>query len=296
MTSGSSRWGAPAAASANLEENSPKTRCWLRRSTSPNVAASQNTVVPPLPSRTSQSVGQARTARASPSRTAPTTGPAPAPGGGSCPGSLRPAAASAATASGRTFEGPDPKRPSRGQQARTGIGSLPGAPRSCATLCQHRGHRAARISDRIRPSPNRPRWPSTPRPRRSRPPVRTSSASAPASPTSRHRRTSSRPPCRRARDPRLNHRYTPAGGLPELREAIAAKTKRDCGFDVHRRPGARHQRRQARRLQRLRRAGRPGRRGDPAPRRTGRPTPRPSGSGRWRAGGGPDRRADRASG
>jgi aspartate aminotransferase len=32
------------------------------------------------------------------------------------------------------------------------------------------------------------------------------------------------------RDPR-NHRYTPAGGLPELREAIAVKTKRDSGYD-----------------------------------------------------------------
>jgi aspartate aminotransferase len=32
-------------------------------------------------------------------------------------------------------------------------------------------------------------------------------------------------------DPR-NHRYTPAGGLPELKEAIAAKTKRDSGYDV----------------------------------------------------------------
>ena len=32
-------------------------------------------------------------------------------------------------------------------------------------------------------------------------------------------------------DPR-NHRYTPAGGLPELREAIAAKTARDSGVDV----------------------------------------------------------------
>ena len=29
-----------------------------------------------------------------------------------------------------------------------------------------------------------------------------------------------------------NHRYTPAGGLPELREAIAVKTKRDSGYDV----------------------------------------------------------------
>ena len=32
-----------------------------------------------------------------------------------------------------------------------------------------------------------------------------------------------------ARDPR-NHRYTPAGGLPELKDAIAAKTMRDSGF------------------------------------------------------------------
>src|SRR5438094_10364792 len=30
-----------------------------------------------------------------------------------------------------------------------------------------------------------------------------------------------------------NHRYTPAGGLPELKSAIAAKTKRDSGYDVH---------------------------------------------------------------
>jgi aspartate aminotransferase len=34
-----------------------------------------------------------------------------------------------------------------------------------------------------------------------------------------------------ARDPK-NHRYTPAAGLPELREAIAAKTLRDSGLDV----------------------------------------------------------------
>jgi len=33
------------------------------------------------------------------------------------------------------------------------------------------------------------------------------------------------------RDPK-NHRYTPVPGLPELREAIAAKTGRDTGFDV----------------------------------------------------------------
>lgn len=32
-------------------------------------------------------------------------------------------------------------------------------------------------------------------------------------------------------DPK-NHRYTPAAGLPELREAIAAKTKRDSGYEI----------------------------------------------------------------
>ncbi|MBA2573567.1 MAG: pyridoxal phosphate-dependent aminotransferase [Nocardioidaceae bacterium] len=34
-----------------------------------------------------------------------------------------------------------------------------------------------------------------------------------------------------ARDPR-NHRYTPAGGLPDLKSAIADKTRRDSGYDV----------------------------------------------------------------
>jgi len=34
-----------------------------------------------------------------------------------------------------------------------------------------------------------------------------------------------------ARDPK-NHRYTPSQGLPEFREALAAKTKRDSGYEV----------------------------------------------------------------
>ncbi len=33
------------------------------------------------------------------------------------------------------------------------------------------------------------------------------------------------------RDP-ANHRYTPTGGIPALREAIAAKTRRDSGYEV----------------------------------------------------------------
>ena len=41
----------------------------------------------------------------------------PRPGGGRCRGSRGPAAASAATASGRTLEGPQPKRPSAGSRS-----------------------------------------------------------------------------------------------------------------------------------------------------------------------------------
>lgn len=53
MTVGSSRNGARWAHSANLDENSPNVRCWLLRSIRPKTAASQNTVVPPLPTMTS---------------------------------------------------------------------------------------------------------------------------------------------------------------------------------------------------------------------------------------------------
>ena len=53
MTVGSARNGAAAAALANLEENSPKLRCWLFSLISPKVAMSQNAVAPPLPSTTS---------------------------------------------------------------------------------------------------------------------------------------------------------------------------------------------------------------------------------------------------
>ena len=37
------------------------------------------------------------------------------------------------------------------------------------------------------------------------------------------------------RDPR-NHRYTPAGGLPELKQAIVEKTRRDSGYEVEAAP------------------------------------------------------------
>ena len=73
-------------------------------------------------------------------------------------------------------------------------------------------------------------------------------------------------------------------GLPELREAIAAKTARDSGLRRRAEPGPRHQRRQARRLQRLRHPARPGRRGAAA-RALLDHLPRADRPGRRRAGG-----------
>ena len=77
------------------------------------------------------------------------------------------------------------------------------------------------------------------------------------------------------RDPR-NHRYTPAGGLPELKQAIVDKTLRDSGYESSRprcwSPTAAS-----------RRSTRPSRRSSTRAtrcccrRRTGRPTRRPSG-------------------
>ena len=53
MTVGSSKNGASLDAAANLDENSPKTRCCDFVSIKPKVAISQNAVDPPLPIITS---------------------------------------------------------------------------------------------------------------------------------------------------------------------------------------------------------------------------------------------------
>ncbi len=50
---------------------------------------------------------------------------------------------------------------------------------------------------------------------------------------------SSRPQSLAARDPQ-NHHYTPAAGLPDLREAVAEKTLRDSGLAVAAFAGDRH--------------------------------------------------------
>ena len=104
----------------------------------------------------------------------------------------------------------------------------------------------------------------------------TSSASAPASPTSRRRAHIVEAAVAACRDPR-NHHYTPDAGP-------ARAAGRDRGQDRPRlratsstpQQVARHQRRQARGLQHVPGAARPRRRGARCPRRTGRPTPRRS--------------------
>ena len=82
-----------------------------------------------------------------------------------------------------------------------------------------------------RPCPRRPPWPSTPRPRSSRPRGPTSSGSAPASPTSPRPTTSSRRPWRPATT-RSTTTTRPPPGIAPLREAVAAKTARDSGYEV----------------------------------------------------------------
>src|SRR5699024_727186 len=111
-TLGSSRNGAAVTALANLLLNSPLTRCWLRWLTSPNVAASKNAVDPPTPRTTSYPSGTANNS-ARPSCTLPTSF---LTGGWRCdvPMSVVPVLASASSASERTLDGPEPKRPSPG--------------------------------------------------------------------------------------------------------------------------------------------------------------------------------------
>ena len=97
-----------------------------------------------------------------------------------------------------------------------------------------------------------------------------------------------------ARQPAM-HRYTPAGGLPALKEAIVAKTARDSGLQVTAGEGAGHQRRQAGGLRGVRHDARPGRRGAAA-RAVLDDLPRGDPARRRRAGAGGRRRAERLPG
>ena len=112
IKTGSARNGAPAVTSANFEPNSPKARCSDRSRTSPYAAASQKAVAPPLPSTTSYPSGRENSA-ARPDRARCTRS---FTGAWRCdvPITVAPAEASEASASGRTLDGPQPNRPSRG--------------------------------------------------------------------------------------------------------------------------------------------------------------------------------------
>ena len=153
-TVGSPRNGASAAALANFAPNSPNEANWARSRIRPNVATSQNAVVPPLPITTSYPSGSwkssARPARrrATWSRTV------------FCrcevPRYLVPVRDSASTAAGRTLEGPLPKRPSAGlswsgirmvETSATMIKVLPGEVAACGRLAER--HPPTRMGCRL---------------------------------------------------------------------------------------------------------------------------------------------------
>ena len=94
-------------------------------------------------------------------------------------------------------------------------------------VCQRHIHASPRACPQ---SPNRPPWRSTPRPRRSRRrrPVIGFGAGEPDFPTPGYIVEAAQRACA---EPRF-HKYTPAAGLPELRQAVADKTARDSGFAV----------------------------------------------------------------
>ena len=105
----------PAAAAANLAENSPKLAWALRRPIKRATATSQNRVEPPLPSTTSYPSGRSNSSPVRPSDLADQPPDRCLSVRGAQQG--RPVAASASRASGRTLAGPEPKRPSPGSRS-----------------------------------------------------------------------------------------------------------------------------------------------------------------------------------
>ena len=213
------------------------------RSTSPNVATSQNTVEPPLPSTISQPSGRPNS-DVRPLRTSPTRF---LTGAWRCdvPSTVREAAATASICSARTFDGPQPKRPSAGSSSRRDRQLARGVS----------GHSLSIAADRVRLRPTRPRSDV----KSGAAPMNRVSARLAAIAESATLAVDAKAKALQAAgedvigfgagepdfptpqaivdaavaacsDPR-NHKYTPAAGLPELREAIAVKTKRDSGFD-----------------------------------------------------------------
>src|SRR3954447_19270677 len=143
-------------------------------------------------------------------------------------------AASASTASWRIFEGPHPKRPSAGSRsagmAISGTGPL-------LTICHYRdrspkeGNPLPRISERVAAIAESATLAVDAKAKALKAagePVIGFGAGEPDFPTPAHIVEAAAEACR---DPK-NHKYSPIPGLPELREAIAAKTLRDSGYQV----------------------------------------------------------------
>src|SRR5215217_3419152 len=144
------------------------------------------------------------------------------------------AAARASTASWRTLDGPLPKRPSPGRRSpgRTGVVSdmRPLYPRPTSHFPDG-GKPVPRISRRVAGIAESATLVIDAKAKALKAAgedVIGFGAGEPDFPTPAHIVEAAIEACR---DPK-NHKYTPAGGLPELREAIAAKTKRDSGYDV----------------------------------------------------------------
>ena len=225
MTSGRARCGAGSAAAANFDENSPNTRCWLSLLDEPEGgdvpergACRRCRGRPP-----SRRAG--RTASRRPSRIRPTTcftgawrcevPSHDAAGGGQRGDRLGPHLGGAA-----------PEAAVAGQEV---VGD-----RDICGVCR-RGHCAsmapvARISARIAAITESATLAVDAKAKALKAQgedVIGFGAGEPDFPTPEHIVEAAIAACR---DPKYHH-YTPAAGLPELREAIAAKTQRDSGFD-----------------------------------------------------------------
>src|SRR6478735_1635117 len=142
-------------------------------------------------------------------------------------------AASAATASGRTLDGPQPNRPSLGSRS----SGMAMSGRGAVISCHYRGRSqqeriplSTRVSDRVGAIAESATLAVDAKAKALKAAgenVIGFGAGEPDFPTPAHVVEAAIAACR---DPRFHH-YSPTPGLPELREAIAFKTKRDSGVD-----------------------------------------------------------------
>ena len=141
--------------------------------------------------------------------------------------------ASASTAAGRTLEGPDPKRPSEGSNSggmvmsgASGTYEIMASVTTTPPTTELR--RISRRAAAVAPSATLAVDAKAKALQAAGEHVIGFGAGEPDFPTPAHIVEAAVVACR---DP-ANHHYTPTGGIPALREAIAAKTLRDSGYEV----------------------------------------------------------------